>query len=92
MTFSSGFKVITLHVPPLRERIDDLPELVQFFIAEINYELHTKVSRVEKKAMERLKEHSWPGNVRELKNLLTRAVLQSRRNDPTQRHSGRCFC
>jgi len=70
-------QVITLHVPPLRERIDDLPELVQFFIAEINYELHTKVSRVEKKAMERLKEHSWPGNIRELKNLLTRAVLQS---------------
>ncbi len=70
-------KVITLHVPPLRERIDDLPELVQFFIAGINCELHTKVSRVEKKAMERLKEHSWPGNVRELKNLLTRAVLQS---------------
>ena len=69
-------QVITLHVPPLRERIDDLPELVQFFIAEINYELRTKVSRVEKKAMERLKEHSWPGNIRELKNLLTRAVLQ----------------
>jgi two-component system response regulator AtoC len=70
-------KVITLHVPPLRERIDDLPELVKFFIARINCELRTKVSRVEKKAMERLKEHSWPGNVRELKNLLTRAVLQS---------------
>jgi two-component system response regulator AtoC len=70
-------KVITLHVPPLRERIDDLPELVKFFIARINCELRTKVSRVEKKAMERLKEHSWPGNVRELKNLLTRAILQS---------------
>ncbi len=70
-------QVITLHVPPLRERIDDLPELVQFFIAGINYDLHTRVSRVEKKAMDRLKEHSWPGNVRELKNLLTRAVLQS---------------
>jgi len=70
-------KVITLHLPPLRGRLDDLPELVQFFIARINCELHTKVSRVEKKAMERLKDHSWPGNVRELKNLLTRAVLQS---------------
>ena len=69
-------KVITLNVPPLRERIDDFPDLVKFFIARINYELHTKVSRVEKKAMERLKEHSWPGNVRELKNLLTRAALQ----------------
>ena len=69
-------KVITLNVPPLRERSDDLPDLVKFFIARINNELHTRVSRVEKRAMERLKEHSWPGNVRELKNLLTRAVLQ----------------
>ncbi len=70
-------KVITLNVPPLRERIDDLPELVNFFIGKINCELGTKVSRVEKKAMDRLKDYSWPGNVRELKNLLTRAVLQS---------------
>ncbi len=70
-------KVITLYVPPLRERMDDLPELVQFLVVRINSELRTKVSRVEKKAMERLKDHSWPGNVRELKNVLTRAVLQS---------------
>jgi two-component system, NtrC family, response regulator AtoC len=71
-------KVITVHVPPLRERIDDLPELVQFLVTKINRELQTEVSRVEKTAMDRLQEHSWLGNVRELKNVLTQSVLESR--------------
>jgi two-component system, NtrC family, response regulator AtoC len=71
-------KVITVHVPPLRERIEDLPELIQFLIAKINYELHTTISRVETTAIERLKAYSWPGNVRELRNVLTQAALESR--------------
>lgn len=71
-------KVITVHIPPLRERIDDLPELVEFLVAKINRELQTEVSRVEKTAMDRLRDHSWLGNVRELKNVLTQAVLESR--------------
>ncbi|HTY24219.1 MAG TPA: sigma-54 dependent transcriptional regulator [Desulfomonilaceae bacterium] len=71
-------KVITIRVPPLRERMDDLPELVQFFVAKINGDLGTSVSRIENTALERLKDHSWPGNVRELKNVLTQAVLDSR--------------
>ncbi|MDQ7783426.1 MAG: sigma-54 dependent transcriptional regulator [Desulfomonilaceae bacterium] len=71
-------KVISLHVPPLRERIEDLPEMVQVFLAEINRELQTKVTRVEKEAMNRLRSYTWPGNVRELKNVLTKAVMESR--------------
>jgi len=71
-------KVITIHVPPLRERMDDLPELVRFFLATINQDLGTKVAKVEKQAMEILKAYLWPGNVRELKNVLTKAVLESR--------------
>jgi len=71
-------KVITISVQPLRERIDDLPELVRFFLSRINRDLGTKVMRVEEKVMAILKSHSWPGNVRELKNVLTKAVLESR--------------
>ncbi|MBI4962726.1 MAG: sigma-54-dependent Fis family transcriptional regulator [Desulfomonile tiedjei] len=71
-------KVITIQVPPLRERMDDLPELVRFFMAKINQDLRTKVAKVEKQAIDILKAHSWPGNVRELKNVLTKAVLESR--------------
>jgi two-component system response regulator AtoC len=71
-------KVITIRVPALRERMDDLPELVRFFLAKINQDLSTKVAKVEKEAMDILHSHSWPGNVRELKNVLMKAVLESR--------------
>lgn len=71
-------KVISLHVPPLRERIEDLPAMVQVFLAEINRELQTKVTRVENEAMKCLRSYTWPGNVRELKNVLTKAVMESR--------------
>lgn len=71
-------KVISIHVPPLRERIEDLPEMVNFLLARINSELGTHVTRVEKRVAQTLAAHSWPGNVRELKNVLTKAVLESR--------------
>jgi two-component system response regulator AtoC len=70
--------VITIQVPPLRDRLDDLPELMQFFLARINQELTTRVSRVEDGVAELLAVHHWPGNVRELRNVLTKAVLASR--------------
>lgn len=71
-------KVINIHVPPLRNRMEDMPEMVRFLLARINRELHTKVTRVEKRAMERMAAYSWPGNIRELKNALTKAALESR--------------
>lgn len=71
-------KVITISVPPLRDRLDDLPDLVEYFLSEINWDLGTKITRVEDGVMSILRSHSWPGNVRELKNVLTKAVLDSR--------------
>lgn len=71
-------KVVTISVPPLRERIDDVTELVWFFISKINRDLGTQVTRVEDRVMTVLKAYSWPGNVRELKNVLTKAILESR--------------
>jgi two-component system, NtrC family, response regulator AtoC len=71
-------KVIGISVPPLRERTEDLSELVQFFLTRINRELGTRVNKLEDGVMETLKAHPWPGNVRELKNVLTGAILESR--------------
>ena len=71
-------KVISIRVPPLRERTKDIGDLVRYFVGRINCELHTSVSRVEKEAMAALKAYPWPGNVRELKNVLTKAVMESR--------------
>jgi two-component system, NtrC family, response regulator AtoC len=70
--------VITISVPPLRDRLDDLPDLVRYFLSRINHDLGTKVTRLEQKVMAVLRAHCWPGNVRELKNVLTKAVLESR--------------
>ncbi len=70
--------VITISVPPLRERIDDVPDLTRYFVARINRDLGSKVTRVENRVMDILKTYSWPGNIRELKNVLIKAVLESR--------------
>lgn len=70
--------VVSIHVPPLRERKDDIPLLVQHILRQINTELHTNVNKVSDSAMERILSHDWPGNVRELENVLTRGVVLSK--------------
>ena len=71
-------KVVSIDVPPLRHRLSDLPELVNYFLGLINHELQIRVTKVEEGAMELLKAHPWPGNVRELRNVLTKAAMESR--------------
>jgi len=68
-------KGIHLHLPPLRERQDDLPILVQHFIAAANRQHQRSVRGVEPGAMRRLAEHSWPGNIRELRNFIDTLVV-----------------
>jgi two-component system nitrogen regulation response regulator GlnG len=65
----------TVYVPPLRERREDIPFLVQRFIGEANAELGKAVQGVTPKTMESLIDHPWPGNVRQLRNVVRRAVL-----------------
>lgn len=67
--------VITLELPPLRERIDDLPALVDHLLARIHGQVHKRVTRIARDAWSMLREYPWPGNIRELENVLTRAVL-----------------
>jgi transcriptional regulator with GAF, ATPase, and Fis domain len=65
--------VFPLEVPALRERLDDLPLLVEFFLEQMGRELPRKV--VSDAALERLASYSWPGNVRELKHVLERGAI-----------------
>ncbi|NTV43086.1 MAG: sigma-54-dependent Fis family transcriptional regulator [Syntrophobacteraceae bacterium] len=69
--------VATIHIPPLRERKDDLPHLIEHFLREINVKLGMNVTGVSREGMEVLLSHNWPGNIRELANLLERAVILS---------------
>ncbi len=68
-------KVLTVYIPPLRERPEDIPLLVQHFLHKINRDHHTGVLKIEDKALRLLVEYEWPGNVRELENLLTLACI-----------------
>jgi transcriptional regulator with PAS, ATPase and Fis domain len=67
-------KVIDIEIPPLRERKDDIPGLVEHFIKIIGPKLGKEINRVDPEAMEVLIAYDWPGNVRELNNVLERAV------------------
>lgn len=68
-------KVVDLDMPPLRERREDIPELVGFFIRENNARQGMNVVDVSTKALEALQKYSWPGNIRELSNAIERAML-----------------
>jgi len=68
-------KVVDLDLPPLRERKNDIPEYVGFFIKELNPRLGLNVIDVTQPAMEVLRDYNWPGNIRELRNTLERAML-----------------
>ena len=70
-------KVVTLAIPPLRERREDIPLLVEHLLMKINQRLHKNLRRVPRDTLEKLMARSWPGNVRELENVLTRAAVLS---------------
>ena len=67
--------VLTLEIPPLRERVEDIPLFVDHFIPKLNIELTTNVTGMSDEAVELISKHVWPGNVRELVNVLQRATL-----------------
>jgi DNA-binding NtrC family response regulator len=68
-------RVVSLDVPPLRERKADIPELVGFFIKQNNPRMGLNIRDVTPKAMQVLNAHDWPGNIRELRNVIERAML-----------------
>ena len=69
--------VLRIHLPPLRERLEDLPFLVDFFLAALNRKYHRQVRRLTPEAIKFLRSYLWPGNIRELRNLLERVLVES---------------
>ncbi|GDX81390.1 acetoacetate metabolism regulatory protein AtoC [Deltaproteobacteria bacterium] len=67
--------VVPIEVPPLRERGEDIPALVHFFIEKFNRSFSRNVHGVSGRAMERLQSWRWPGNVRELRNVIERTII-----------------
>ena len=70
-------KVVTITVPPLRERVSDIPLLANAFLKEFGEENNKDIIQIDREAMERLMSYDWPGNVRELKNIIESMVVMS---------------
>jgi transcriptional regulator with PAS, ATPase and Fis domain len=66
--------VVEIFIPPLRERMEDLPELIESIISQMNNILGTHVTSIEPEVIKLLGEYDWPGNVRELQNIIERAM------------------
>ena len=84
--FFYRLNVISLHIPPLRERRDDIPLLAEHFLDRYSRETNKDIDTIDKEAMSILRQYDWPGNVRELENAIERAVVigKKRRLDPEE--------
>src|SRR5882762_5089131 len=69
--------VVPIKMPSLRERKDDIPLLVEYFIGRFGNRVGKKFKTIDKKTLELFKDYSWPGNIRELQNVIERAVILS---------------
>jgi formate hydrogenlyase transcriptional activator len=69
--------VIPINLPPLRERVEDIPLLAEYFVRKLSARLHRSIDLIPDDVMEALKAHDWPGNIRELQNFIERAVVFS---------------
>jgi DNA-binding NtrC family response regulator len=75
--------VVSIKIPPLREREGDIELLADFFLHKYSLEMGKKVTRIEPAAMRLLKSHNWPGNIRELENAIERALIMADSNTIT---------
>ena len=69
--------VFPITMPPLRDRVDDIPSLVNFYVSKIAKRMGKTIAIIPATVMEALQEYHWPGNIRELENVLERAVINS---------------
>jgi len=76
--------VVPIHLPPLRERKEDIPSLVEYFVKKFNQQMKKDVRCLTPKAMQKLMLHEWPGNVRELENTIEYAVAMTQQNVITE--------
>jgi formate hydrogenlyase transcriptional activator len=67
--------VFPIQVPPLRERGNDIPVLVDYFATRLAARTGKKISQIEKRSLETMQQYSWPGNIRELQNVIERCVI-----------------
>jgi formate hydrogenlyase transcriptional activator len=70
--------VFPIHVPPLRDRVGDIPLLVWRFVSELSKTLHKPIDAISNESMAALERYTWPGNIRELRNVVERAMIMAK--------------
>jgi DNA-binding NtrC family response regulator len=73
--------VVSIHLPPLRKRREDIPLLAEHFLDKFKAETNKKIDRISPQALKLMMEYDWPGNVRELENAIERAVVVGKKNE-----------
>ncbi len=73
--------VVSIHLPPLRNRKEDIPLLAEHFLDKFRAETNKKIERISPQALKRMLEYDWPGNVRELENAIERAVVVGKKSE-----------
>jgi DNA-binding NtrC family response regulator len=68
-------RIVDLEIPPLRERKEDLPELIGFFVKSICQERGLNITKISEGVLRAFQNYSWPGNIRELRNAIERASI-----------------
>jgi formate hydrogenlyase transcriptional activator len=79
--------VCPIEIPPLRERREDIPLLVHYFVLRLSRQMQKRIKSVPKQAMEALVNHDWPGNIRELENFIERCVIFTRGDELNVPHN-----
>ena len=67
--------VVNINVPPLRERVEDIPLLIEYFIKKYSIAMNRPIIPIEPAALQRMEEYTYPGNIRELENMIERAIV-----------------
>ena len=80
--------VFPIICPPLRDRVDDIPNLVHHFVNKYNHKVNNKIKTINQETIKRLMKHTWPGNIRELEHVIERALIT---NQGDQLRLGRWF-
>lgn len=73
--------ILPIHIPPLRNRLEDIPLLIKSFISKFNDEYGRNIVDISSDALDALMKHSWPGNVRELENIIGRSIIYMNINE-----------
>jgi two-component system response regulator AtoC len=73
--------VVSIHLPPLRKRREDIPLLAEHFLDKFKAETNKRIDRISPQALKLMMEYDWPGNVRELENAIERAVVVGKKNE-----------